>query len=116
MSEQVERRLLALLGNPTESPYGTPIPGLAELGLPAAEAFLAGVVPATTARGEHVVRRLGEPIQDDVEGLAELQSAGVVPGARLHVTDMGHRIRLTVIGGGAIDLPVELAQHVYLTA
>ncbi|MFA4841309.1 MAG: metal-dependent transcriptional regulator, partial [Agrococcus sp.] len=25
MSEQVERRLLALLGNPTESPYGTPI-------------------------------------------------------------------------------------------
>ena len=30
MSEQVERRLLALLGNPTESPYGTPIPGLAE--------------------------------------------------------------------------------------
>lgn len=116
MSEQVERKLLALLGNPSESPYGTPIPGLEELGLPAAEPFLAGVVPATTARGEHVVRRLGEPIQDDVEGLAELQAVGVVPGARVQVTDMGQRIRITVVGGAAIDLPVELAQHLYLTA
>src|SRR5690606_15116854 len=28
MSEQVERKLLKILGNPTESPYGNPIPGL----------------------------------------------------------------------------------------
>src|ERR1700712_137557 len=27
MSEQVERRLLDMLGHPTESPYGNPIPG-----------------------------------------------------------------------------------------
>ncbi|MEV7528245.1 metal-dependent transcriptional regulator [Agrococcus sediminis] len=116
MSEQVERRLLALLGNPRESPYGTPIPGLAELGLEPAEAFLAGVVPATDARGEHVVRRLGEPVQHDIEGLAELQAAGVVPGARVAVADVGARIRLSVVGGAAIDLPVELAQHIYLEA
>src|SRR5690348_11698011 len=32
MSETVERRLLELLGHPTESPYGNPIPGLDELG------------------------------------------------------------------------------------
>lgn len=116
MSEQVERRLLALLGNPSESPYGTPIPGLAELGLPPAEPFLFGVVSALSARGEHVVRRLGEPIQDNVEGLTELQAAGVVPGARVRVTDMGQRIRITVVDGSAIDLPLELAQHLYLTA
>ncbi|GEK79757.1 metal-dependent transcriptional regulator [Agrococcus baldri] len=116
MSEQVERRLLALLGNPTESPYGTPIPGLAELGLPAAASFLDGVVPATDARGARVVRRLGEPIQFDIEGLAELQAAGVVPGARVEVTESAGRIRLAVVGGAAIDLPVELAQHVYVDA
>ena len=114
MSEQVERRLLALLGNPTESPYGTPIPGLAELGLEPAASFLAGVVPATDARGERVVRRLGEPIQFDIEGLAELQAAGVVPGARVDVSQAGDRIRLAVVGGAAIDLPIELAQHVYV--
>ena len=32
MSETVERRLVELLDHPTESPYGNPIPGLAELG------------------------------------------------------------------------------------
>ena len=32
MSEAVERRLIELLDHPTESPYGTPIPGLEELG------------------------------------------------------------------------------------
>ena len=113
---RLAERLLALLGNPTESPYGTPIPGLAELGLEPAASFLAGVVPATDARGEHVVRRLGEPVQHDIEGLAELQAAGVMPGARVAVTDAGARIRLSVVGGAAIDLPVELAQHVYLEA
>lgn len=116
MSEQVERRLLALLGNPTESPYGTPIPGLGELGLTPAAPFLEGVVRATDARGTSVVRRLGEPIQFDIEGLAELQSVGVVPGAEVVVAEAGDRIRLTVVGGAAIDLPVELAQHVYLEA
>ncbi|WAC66527.1 MarR family transcriptional regulator [Agrococcus sp. SL85] len=116
MSEQVERRLLALLGNPTESPYGTPIPGLAELGLAPADAFLDGVVRATEAEGERTVRRLGEPIQFDVEGLAELQSAGVLPGARVAVSAAGDRVRIAVVGGAAIDLPQELAQHVYLEA
>src|SRR6478736_8227054 len=43
MSEQVERRLLDLLGHPTESPYGNPIPGLEELGDAAAPAFMDGV-------------------------------------------------------------------------
>jgi DtxR family Mn-dependent transcriptional regulator len=31
ISEQVEQKLLELLGNPTLSPYGNPIPGLEEL-------------------------------------------------------------------------------------
>src|SRR5689334_973088 len=33
MSEDVERRLVEVLKNPTTSPYGNPIPGLADLGL-----------------------------------------------------------------------------------
>ncbi len=73
MSEQVERKILDLLGHPTESPYGNPIPGLDELGDSPAVAFMAGVVSiveaslVTTedapARG--VIRRLGEPVQFD---------------------------------------------------
>src|SRR3954451_17054527 len=32
MSEEVERRLVTLLGDPSRCPHGTPIPGLDELG------------------------------------------------------------------------------------
>ena len=34
MSDRVERKLLGMLGDPRESPYGNPIPGLDELGGP----------------------------------------------------------------------------------
>src|SRR5918994_2413104 len=43
MSEQVERKLLAMLDHPTESPYGNPIPGLDELGDLPAGTFSHGV-------------------------------------------------------------------------
>ena len=44
VSEHVERRLVQLLEHPTESPYGNPIPSLAELGeIASSDDFLAGV-------------------------------------------------------------------------
>ncbi len=82
MSEQVEVRLLEMLGNPTESPYGNPIPGLAEIGGPAAEQFLDGVqnivaaTDGTDAVATGVVRRLGEPVQFEPELLHQLRTAG----------------------------------------
>ena len=36
MSEKVERKILGLIGEGLESPYGNPIPGLEELGGPSA--------------------------------------------------------------------------------
>ncbi len=91
VSEHVERRLLQLLHHPTESPYGNPIPGLAELGEPGAggEAFLDGVRPlsdvvatATPAGAELTVhvRRISEPLQSQVEVLADLREVGALPG------------------------------------
>ncbi len=47
MSEAVERRVIELLDHPTESPYGNPIPGLAELGGDEGDAFMDGVEPLT---------------------------------------------------------------------
>ncbi|MGB4137969.1 MAG: metal-dependent transcriptional regulator, partial [Microbacterium sp.] len=44
MSEQVELRLVELLGHPTESPYGNPIPGLDQLGGAPARTFDEGVI------------------------------------------------------------------------
>ena len=90
MSEQVERRLLEVLGHPTESPYGNPIPGLDELGDAPAPAFMDGVINlvdavATTKEPvSRVIRRLGEPVQFEPDLLQQLQNAGetmaVAPG------------------------------------
>src|SRR6476646_11862367 len=44
MSERVERRIFELLDHPTVSPYGNPIPGLAELGGQPSRPYADGVV------------------------------------------------------------------------
>jgi len=123
MSEQVERRLLEMLDHPTESPYGNPIPGLEELGDVPAARFMDGVVrlvpfaqanPAGTLAD---VRRLGEPVQFEPELLRQLRDAGVVPGARVAVTGLGDYVSLRVDGRDeAIELPLEVAAHIYLAA
>lgn len=116
MSEQVERRLLDILDRPTESPYGTPIPGLDELGLAPADGFLEGVRRATEVEGTYVVRRLGEPIQFEIATLERLRDAGLVPGATVAITSVDRARTIAVDGGAEVELPAELAQHVYVAA
>ena len=92
MSEQVERKLIEMLGNPTESPYGNPIPSLEDLGTDPSVAFLDGVVNIVryvkdSGGGTATIRRLGEPVQFDPELLRQLKDAGVVPGAVLDLAE-----------------------------
>jgi DtxR family Mn-dependent transcriptional regulator len=123
MSEQVERRVLEMLGHPTESPYGNPIPGLAELGDAAAPAFMDGVVNivdvAASASGvvSGVIRRLGEPVQFDPELLQQLQNAGVMPGATAAISAAGSYVSVQVDGfGDGLELPNEVAVHIFVAA
>jgi len=99
MSEAVERRLLEVLGFPTVSPYGNPIPGLDELtpqGSQGSEAerLVASLsvdrlqplseVAATQVR--HVtIRRIAEPVQTNEQAMLCLRRAGAVPGAAVTV-------------------------------
>jgi DtxR family Mn-dependent transcriptional regulator len=98
MSEAVERKLVALLDNPTVSPYGNPIPGLDELERPAVGGPEVDPTPATVdvalqrldevARhggGVVEVRRIAEHIQVDAELMVELKNGGVVPGQQVRV-------------------------------
>jgi len=121
MSEQVERRVLELLDHPTESPYGNPIPGLAELGSPAAPAFMDGVVnlvEAVSGKTEPisgVIRRLGEPVQFEPELLQQLRSAGAMPGATARLSAAGSYVFVEVDGfGEGLELPNEVAVHIYV--
>jgi DtxR family Mn-dependent transcriptional regulator len=123
MSEQVERRLLELLDHPTESPYGNPIPGLDELGDAPAGRFLEGVVNivdrVATADGPvgGIIRRLGEPVQFEPELLSQLRSAGVVPGASAILSRAGGYVLVQVDGHGeGLELPPEVASHIYVAA
>lgn len=120
MSEQVERRLLTLLGDPTESPYGNPIPGLEEIGGAESEPFLDGVIglPHAVAAGTRhcTIRRLAEPVQFDPDLLHQLFEAGVVPGAEATIRSLDHGYVGIDITGRAegIEVPAEVAQHIYV--
>ncbi len=121
MSERVERRLAALLDHPHFDPYGNPIPGLAELGEEStAVGFLDGVVSLVAGApglesGRAVVARLGEPLQTDVELLARLAQAGVLPGGEIKVE---HSPGVVTVGrpdaDTVLDLPVEVARHIFV--
>ncbi|MGL4339058.1 MAG: metal-dependent transcriptional regulator [Rhodoglobus sp.] len=121
MSEKVERRLLEMLDHPTESPYGNPIPGLEELGDPAAPAFMDGVisvvdvVPDSGAPLTAVIRRLGEPVQFEPELLQQLQTAGVMPGATASISAADSYVCIQVEGfGEGLELPHEVALHIFV--
>ena len=121
MSEQVERRLVELLGHPTESPYGNPIPGLALLGGTDSMDFeqgVIGLVRRLDAEGGPVrgtIRRLAEPAQVDPELLQQLLDAGVVPGATGGYRYSEGYVLVEMDGAeGGLELPVEVASHIFL--
>lgn len=121
MSEKVERKILEMLGHPTESPYGNPIPGLDELGDSPAVAFMAGVtslvdvVSTSGAPVTAVIRRLGEPVQFDPELLRRLKDSGVLPGRTGTFSAVGSAVLVRVDGfGDGIELPHEVAGHVFV--
>ncbi|TFC87715.1 metal-dependent transcriptional regulator [Cryobacterium sinapicolor] len=121
MSERVERKILEMLGHPTESPYGNPIPGLDELGDSPAVAFMSGVtslvdlVAASAGPVTAVVRRLGEPVQVDPELLAQLKNSGVLPGNSGVFSAVGSYVLVQVPGfEGGLELPNEVAGHIFV--
>jgi DtxR family Mn-dependent transcriptional regulator len=117
MSEAVERRLLEVLGHPTESPYGNPIPGLSELGERGGEVeFLEGLIPLNTVvdtTTSVVVRRIGEPIQSDTALMSRLRRAGLRPNVPVAVARQGGRV---VIGRDrdAAEIDDLVAAHVFV--
>jgi DtxR family Mn-dependent transcriptional regulator len=118
MSDEVERRVFELLGRPTRSPYGNPIPGLEALDRAAQpderdekERNLA--FPGLS--GPVVVRRICESVHSDSEVIRQLHAAGVDPGAKVTVAQ--GRDTVTVDRGGEqVHLPREIASRVFVTA
>jgi DtxR family Mn-dependent transcriptional regulator len=114
ISERVERKILALLDDGRESPYGNPIPGLDELGLAPGE-VTASVSSLLDLAGDVdrpvTVRRIGEPAQTDPAASASLRDAGVLPGAVVQIVRQGPGV--LVRGDREAYLGPRLASYVF---
>jgi DtxR family Mn-dependent transcriptional regulator len=119
ISETVERRLLEVLGHPSESPYGNPIPGLAELGEgPPTATAVAGTMALSAIPTEVtsvVVRRIGEPLQSDTSLLMRLRRAGVRPNTAVAIERVEGGVRIGT-GAQSTDLGADIAEHLFVSA
>ncbi len=118
MSEDVERRLVQVLDNPTTSPFGNPIPGLSELGVAAlgratTSAWSGSPSCRRACPSRCVVRQLTEHVQGDVELIGRLKDAGVVPNARVTVQVNDHgSVMIVIPGHEQVELPHHMAHAV----
>ncbi len=118
MSETVERRLLEILDHPTVSPYGNPIPGLAELGEGLVEEkFLAGVealdAVASDVEQRVVVGRIAEPIQTDEVLMSALRRVGALPGKVITVARSEGGV-MVASGGESAEIDADDASHLFV--
>jgi len=117
MSESVEQKVYELLGRPTRSPYGNPIPGLEDF-----DATLSRQ-PAAPERnlafpglaGGVVVSRICESVQTDSDVLRQLHAAGVDPGAKVVVAQDRDEV-VVARNGDSVRLPREVASRVFVAA
>lgn len=83
ISDAIEMRILNLLGNPSYSPFGNPIPGVSE------EKDLSGFGQYKSLYevefGKVEIKRIAEPLQHDEKVFQELVNAGIKVGIKLKV-------------------------------
>jgi DtxR family Mn-dependent transcriptional regulator len=82
ISDDVEERLVLLLGDPSTCPHGNPIPGSASAEPPVDQTPLSDAKPGQTVRLE----RISEDVELDTSLLSYLSQHGFVPGASADVS------------------------------
>jgi len=112
ISDDVEERLVELLGDPSTCPHGNPIPGSSSP-LPDAEQHpLAGVAPGTTVR----LDRISEAVELDIGSMRYLDLHGFIPGTTAVVTAREPDDTLLLdVGAGSVTLGPELSRRLYVS-
>ena len=117
MSERVERRVIELIDGPLVSPYGNPVPGLADLGVDREVAQIVDEVPIVEIFSDRVVSgvvtRIGETPQAEPEFLAELMELGVLPGMTVSVKSAERGIEITA-ARGSMTITEDDARHLFV--
>jgi DtxR family Mn-dependent transcriptional regulator len=111
ISDEVEERLVELLGDPTTCPHGNPIPGTKPSD--SLQRPLSSCDVGTTAR----LARVTERIEIDTEALAYLDAANLRPGADATITARAPDGTLTIeVEGAPVSLGAALTSQIYVTA
>ena len=110
MSENVERRISQLLNNPTHSPFGNPIPGIADS---KDQNFVTLAESVAQGNRDMTVVRISEPVQDDAMLMTKLEQSGLLPGAELRAEVSEHGITC-VLAHGEIEISSAAAVHIFV--
>jgi DtxR family Mn-dependent transcriptional regulator len=94
ISENLEKHLVALLGDPGTCPHGNPIPGSANM--PASRKLKP--LASLGSGGSSVVRRIDEELESSPDRMLQLETSQLVPGAQVSVETVGTSYDLLVDG------------------
>jgi DtxR family Mn-dependent transcriptional regulator len=111
ISDRVEERLVAILGDPSVCPHGHPIPSLDRVAPPRCTLRLAEAMPGSTLR-------IVEVVEDVPVMLRLLDAAGLRPGAMVEVVERTAHGSDVIVEGptGRAAIPIELARLVAVAA
>ena len=111
ISDEVEARLVELLGDPETCPHGNPIPGARRVAPAVPQVPLADVAPGAAIRLE----RIGEDVEVDMDSLVYLDEHGFIPGATATVAARGPDGTLVLaVGPSTVAFGPELAGHLFV--
>jgi DtxR family Mn-dependent transcriptional regulator len=111
ISDDVEARLIVILGNPSTCPHGNPIPGA-----PAPKRHLTAL--ADSEPGDRIrLERVTEQVETDTRSLTYLDSHGFIPGVDAEVRAKAADGTLTLeVDDGTVSIRPALAAQLYVAA
>jgi DtxR family Mn-dependent transcriptional regulator len=110
ISDEVEARLVDLLGNPTTCPHGNPIPGSGGTRTP--QTALAHVDTGAQVR----VERVTEVVEADPDSMKYLSVHGIMPGCKATLAERAPDGTITLtVGGSSVAVGAVLARQIYVS-
>ncbi len=111
ISDNLEKRLVTLLGDPGACPHGSPIPGSRNV----VETGPLQALSTVAAGGSCTVRRIDEHLQTLLPRMQELHDAHLLPGQRVVVGELDDGVLTLDVDGAVVQLPSSVAAEVYVS-
>jgi DtxR family Mn-dependent transcriptional regulator len=111
ISDDVEKRIREMVGDPSTCPHGNPIPGSA----PEYDAAELEPLNAVEPKRPVVLRRLTEDLELDLDVMRFFEDSGLMPGATITVDTAGPDGTLSLlVDGRSVALGAHLADNLWV--